>query len=450
MSLYPLGRIGYWWSEKKSRKFNVEEFSSICRTYGFELVKIDINRPLEDQGSFVAIVHKLTDFLIKAEKGDTQAKTVCEAFQKYVDDHPDIVMIDPLPNQKKLTDRYRQYKFVVNELNKKGDTFIPAFVELSTANICENMAKMEAAGIDFPIVCKPLLAHGSTAHQMSIIFNEEGLKDVSPPCVAQKFINHNAVLYKLFTIGDKYFMIERPSLKNFSAGDQKTIFFNSHEVSKPHSASELNELDDNDDQRTPYFWPDKKKMDYIAKALYNCLGLDLLGIDVIIDNRTGLYGVVDINVFPGYDEVEGFFQLLCELILKKISLKAAGKGEHECKPKLNQYVLTPRGHQRFNFDFVAEGQSKIVIPNIPSCFCCPISSACLNGLHSEKKHTIACLSETHVDSPHCHSQDCLQDDSGIETSDSCDERKEPLHRSMKRSMHSRLVNTLTVAVHGSS
>lgn len=54
--------------------------------------------------------------------------------------------------------------------------------------------------------------------QMSLIFNEEGLKDVVLPCVAQKFINHNAVLYKLFTIGNKYFMIERPSLKNFNAG----------------------------------------------------------------------------------------------------------------------------------------------------------------------------------------------------------------------------------------
>lgn len=31
------------------------------------------------------------------------------------------------------------------------DVFIPAFVELSTTNISENMAKMKAAGVDFPI-----------------------------------------------------------------------------------------------------------------------------------------------------------------------------------------------------------------------------------------------------------------------------------------------------------
>lgn len=32
-----------------------------------------------------------------------------------------------------------------------ADIFIPAFVELSTTNVSENMAKMKTAGIDFPI-----------------------------------------------------------------------------------------------------------------------------------------------------------------------------------------------------------------------------------------------------------------------------------------------------------
>ena len=52
--------------------------------------------------------------------------------------------------------------------------------------------------------------------QMSIIFDEYGLTDVQPPCVAQSFINHNAVLYKVFAIGDRQFIVERPSIKNFS------------------------------------------------------------------------------------------------------------------------------------------------------------------------------------------------------------------------------------------
>lgn len=54
--------------------------------------------------------------------------------------------------------------------------------------------------------------------QMAIIFSEEDLKDVKPPCVIQSFINHNAVLYKVFVVGDSYTVVERPSLKNFPAG----------------------------------------------------------------------------------------------------------------------------------------------------------------------------------------------------------------------------------------
>lgn len=53
---------------------------------------------------------------------------------------------------------------------------------------------------------------------MAIIFSEEDLQDIRPPCVIQSFINHNAVLYKVFVVGDSYTVVERPSLKNFPSG----------------------------------------------------------------------------------------------------------------------------------------------------------------------------------------------------------------------------------------
>ena len=33
-------RIGYWLSERKSKKFNMEEFRETCRQSGLELVKV--------------------------------------------------------------------------------------------------------------------------------------------------------------------------------------------------------------------------------------------------------------------------------------------------------------------------------------------------------------------------------------------------------------------------
>src|SRR4029434_4654196 len=53
---------------------------------------------------------------------------------------------------------------------------------------------------------------------MAIIFSAGGLERVRPRCVCQSFINHNAVLYKVFVVGESHTLVERPSLKNFPSG----------------------------------------------------------------------------------------------------------------------------------------------------------------------------------------------------------------------------------------
>ena len=59
--------------------------------------------------------------------------------------------------------------------------------------------------------------------QMALVFNESGLSSIETPCVAQTFINHDAVLYKIFVIGKHYTVVERPSLKNFEAEEGEFI-----------------------------------------------------------------------------------------------------------------------------------------------------------------------------------------------------------------------------------
>lgn len=53
---------------------------------------------------------------------------------------------------------------------------------------------------------------------MSLIFSAGSLADIHPPCVLQSFVNHGAVLHKVFVVGDRHFCVERPSLKNFPSG----------------------------------------------------------------------------------------------------------------------------------------------------------------------------------------------------------------------------------------
>ncbi|KAF8777699.1 inositol-tetrakisphosphate 1-kinase-like [Argiope bruennichi] len=441
MSDSPLRRVGYWWSEKKSRKLNAEELTAVCRAAGLELVKLDMNRSFDEQGPFSAIVHKMSDILVQAKKGDPQAKAVCEAIQDYIDAHPTMAVIDPLENVEKVLGRYEQYRIVnESEICDEGDIFIPAFVELTSMNVQENLTKMKSAGVDFPLVCKPTMAHGSTrSHQMCIIFNEEGLNDITPPCVVQKFINHNAVLYKLFIIGQEYFVIERPSLKNFSACDQKTIFFDSNEISKPNSVSELTSLDDNESY-TPTVWPEQKKMDNIVRVLHKYLGLDLLGIDVVIDNRTGHYAIIDMNVFPGYYEADNFYHLLTNLVLNKIHWKESGMVEEPYKPKLIDHLSTPvlkmeESNKKSTdvFNFWKDVKPKIMDPHATDSIH-PVKQT-LNV--SDPPEAVQCIADKHLHDVQnemllFQKQNDVQEDSGVETSDSCDEKKNKIcHRTVK-------------------
>ncbi|KAG8193680.1 hypothetical protein JTE90_024043 [Oedothorax gibbosus] len=451
MSSLPRRRVGYWWSEKKSRKINSSELAEVCRAAGLDLVKLDLDRPFEEQGPFNAIVHKLSDVIVKGKKGDLQSKLICESFQKYVDSHPSMVVIDPLPNIENVLDRYRQYKIVdESEICDKDDIFIPAFVELLSMNVPENLAKMKSAGIEFPIVCKPSMAHGSTlSHQMCLIFNEEGLKDINPPCVVQSFVNHNAVLYKLFVIGNEYFVIERPSLKNFSASERKTIFFDGNEISKPNSSSELTELDDNESY-TPMIWPEKEKLDLIVKVLHKRVGLNLLGIDIVVDNRTGHYAIIDTNVFPGYSEADNFYYLLTNLIVKNIEAKESGCQESTFVPTLINHLSTPvlrinAMEKKFNFPLnglqYSEESSQSQVFTTSECFCCPITGACRNSEKAKNPSEVSRhLNGQILEKPsnQLFQKNGAQEDSGVETSDSCDEKKNKhCHRTVKH-QHSKL------------
>ena len=104
--------------------------------------------------------------------------------------------------------------------------------------------EVRSAGLQFPVLCKSLAAHGSdAAHEMHIVFNAATLPSLPAPYVAQQFINHDAVLFKVFAIGDTFAVVARPSIRNLVASSvQGIISFHSHDVSKATSTSFLNEV----------------------------------------------------------------------------------------------------------------------------------------------------------------------------------------------------------------
>ncbi|XP_014667166.1 PREDICTED: inositol-tetrakisphosphate 1-kinase-like [Priapulus caudatus] len=314
----PVRRIGYWMSEKKRRKLNLAYFADLCRRNNMELVKVDLNRPLVEQGPFDVFIHKLSDVMAKAGLGDQRSHEICTSIEEYLARHPSTLVLDPLPRVRCLLDRYTQYSLLDNgPMSGLGDVFTPSFVELKTKDVTENLKLLRMANVTFPFVCKPLVAHGSSsAHEMSIIFNEAGVQGVTPPCVAQTFVNHNALLYKIFVIGDQHFTIERPSIRNLYSGGQKTVFFHSGDVSGANASSSLNDVEQADVPASVR--PQPMKLSRLVDVVRERLQLALCGIDVIVEHGTGRYAVIDINAFPGYDGVPDLFEVLLGYIVQQL------------------------------------------------------------------------------------------------------------------------------------
>ncbi|CAB4001226.1 Inositol-tetrakisphosphate 1-kinase [Paramuricea clavata] len=297
-------KLAFWLSKKKKYKLNFESFLTLCSQAGFEIIEIDLSKPWIDQGPVDVLIHKVTDFIAAAENGDLQAFKAVQKIETFIGDHPEVVVIDPIESVRLLSDRSVYYP-IMRECEFKdedGEAFIPNFVTLESQDKRENLKALHLANIKFPFICKTNLAHGSDeSHEMSIIFNEEGLQDINPPCVCQEFVNHNAILYKVFVIGNKHYISERPSIKNLQPGDFETIFFHSHDVSKPDSSSFLNQLE------KPIFKPsspDEKIVKKLVDILKRRMRLTLFGVDVIVERKSRRIGVIDINYFPGYEGVD--------------------------------------------------------------------------------------------------------------------------------------------------
>ncbi|KAK3562713.1 hypothetical protein QTP86_005672 [Hemibagrus guttatus] len=283
------------------RKISPRGVKMITRT-------LDLNQPLEEQGPLDVIIHKLTDLILEADQNDTQSLILVQRVQDYIDAHPETIVLDPLPAIRTLLDRCKSYQLVhrIEACMQDERICSPPFMVLNSECGPDTLEQIKQHGLTFPFICKTRVAHGTNSHEMAIIFSAEDLKDVKPPCVIQSFINHNAVLYKVFVVGESYTVVERPSLKNFPSGpaDRKAIFFNSHNVSKPESSSDLTSRDNVEGVSQP---PNNDVIRELCRSLRQALKVSLFGIDVIINNQTGQHAVIDINAFPGYEGVPEFF-----------------------------------------------------------------------------------------------------------------------------------------------
>ncbi|KYO48949.1 hypothetical protein Y1Q_0023944 [Alligator mississippiensis] len=291
-------RIGYCLPEQKKRKLNFQDFEALCRERGHEVV----------EGPFDVILHKPSDLLLASDY-DIHAQSLVDNFQTYTDTHARTLVLDPLSSVRPLLDRFESCLLLRDLRAQDNSVFSPPCVELPAGSGREALGQVLTRGLTFPLICKTRVAHGPDSHQMTLVFNEEGLGDVRGPCLLQSFVNHDAALFKVFVVGDAHFVVRRPSLKNFPRGQSArgSIFFDSREVSKPESCSRLTELEQAGPGPTP---PAPSVVGRTVRGLRNALGLSLFGVDLIVERQTGRCAAIDLNAFPGYEGVPEFFPAL--------------------------------------------------------------------------------------------------------------------------------------------
>jgi len=140
------------------------------------------------------------------------------------------------------------------------------------------------------------------------------------PIIAQSFVNHNATLYKCYVIGSEHTFVQcRASIRNFAAHETDTLFFNS-QLPFPDS---LKDAEASAKYASKQFLAPElaKPFHEISNAIRETLKLNLFGYDVVIDAKTGMKYIVDVNYLPTYTGVPNVYDMLLAHLKKLVQEK---------------------------------------------------------------------------------------------------------------------------------
>ncbi|CAN6678005.1 unnamed protein product [Malus baccata var. baccata] len=306
--------IGYALAPKKQQSFIQESLVDLARSRGIDLVRIDTERSLADQGPFDCVLHKLY--------GDDWKRELAEFRVK----NPDGVIIDAPEAIERLHNRISMLQ-VVSELRieHESDTFgIPKQIVIHDKETLFDRQAWE--GLKFPVIAKPLVADGSAkSHKMALVFNHDGLDNLKPPIVLQEFVNHGGVIFKVYVVGGYVKCVKRKSLPDVSEEEKLGS------LDGLMSFSQISNLANNERTDDKYYkmmqlddteMPPQSFITDIARGLQQAMKLNLFNFDVIRDARFGnRYLIIDINYFPGYAKMPGYETVLtdffCDIVQKK-------------------------------------------------------------------------------------------------------------------------------------
>ncbi|OWM88270.1 inositol-tetrakisphosphate 1-kinase 1 [Punica granatum] len=309
--------IGYALLPKKQQSFIQDSLVAVACTRGIDLVKIDQERPLVDQGPFDCVLHKLYGGDWRRQLEDFRAR------------NPGAVIVDAPDAIERLHNRISMLQ-VVSELKIESQTESFGIPNQIVIYDKETLFDEHAwASLKFPVIAKPLVADGSAkSHKMALIFNHDGLNKLKPPIVLQEFVNHGGVIFKVYVVGQHVKCVKRKSLPDVS--EEK---LGSLEGSL--SFSQVSNLATNERNDDKYYklmhledteMPPQSLITDIARGLRKAMKLNLFNFDVIRDSRVGTrYLIIDINYFPGYAKMPSYETVLTDFFCDIVHSREKGE-----------------------------------------------------------------------------------------------------------------------------
>jgi inositol-1,3,4-trisphosphate 5/6-kinase/inositol-tetrakisphosphate 1-kinase len=232
--------------------------------------------------------------LIAKRGEDSDAKRRVELLEQYKRHNPSCVITDSAQAVEFTTDRVLLDKALetLDVTDGVGTVRYPRSVVLDMDPALLNEQEALLEGFKFPAVAKPMNADGSPeSHDMALVYSTAGLADLQlgKKIVLQEFVNHDAVLHKVYVIGDKVFVGVRPSLPNIDLAKTTLDYEYFGRISSVEA-----------DISKPANAPSQLLVEKACRELRKRLGLSLFGVDIITKTNTNEHFVIDVNYFPTY------------------------------------------------------------------------------------------------------------------------------------------------------
>ncbi|TKY47417.1 Inositol 1,3,4-trisphosphate 5/6-kinase 4 [Spatholobus suberectus] len=309
--------VGYIMKRSRVDDFAKRGAFPLCPNQnGLMFVPLTSKLPLSSQLKDVDIVlHKATDEILSIEDNKLTFTQNMQALQRYLDQHHDFCVVDPLSNVFPLLDRLEIQQVLLGlvKLNTEGKYLIRGahFLKVDNFDEFDFATGLAEARLSLPCIAKPKVACGvSDAHKMAIVFRVDDFKNLSVPlpAVIQEYVDHSSTLYKFYVLGEKIFHAVKRSipnadiLKKLSNGDElKPLLFDS--LKSLPTADSIKESSASDHDITSNESIDLKLVTDAANWLRRRLHLTIFGFDVVIQEGTHDHVIVDVNYLPSFKEV---------------------------------------------------------------------------------------------------------------------------------------------------